>query len=59
MDTSELVEKAEFVYNTLRLKTLPVGVKFLKHPEDLPEKTRRPSLLLNKKITICQAMTMA
>jgi len=59
MDRSELMEKAEFVYNTLRLKTLPVGVKFLKHPEDLPEKARRPSLLLNKKITICQAMTMA
>ncbi|MCF8145405.1 MAG: DUF169 domain-containing protein [Deltaproteobacteria bacterium] len=59
MDTSELVDKAEFVYNQLRLKTLPVGVKFLKHQADLPEKARRPALFLKKKITICQAMTMA
>jgi len=59
MDPSELVGKAEFVYNNLRLKTFPVGVKFFKHREDLPGKARRPALFLKKKITICQAMTMA
>ena len=59
MDTSEIVRKSEFVYNTLRLKTFPVGVKFLKQQEELPETARRPSQFLKKKITICQAMTMA
>lgn len=59
MDPSELVNKAEFVYNQLRLKTLPVGVKFLNRRDALPEKARRPSVFLKKKITICQAMTMA
>jgi len=59
MELSELAAKAEFVYDNLRLKTFPVGVKFLKHREELPEKARRPALFLKKKITICQAMTMA
>jgi len=59
MDTSQLDEKAQFVYDNLRLKTFPVGVKFLKEQQELPEKARRPALFLKKKITICQAMTMA
>ena len=59
MDPSGLADKAEFVYNNLRMKTLPVGIKFLRKEADLPEKARRPSQLLKKKITICQAMTMA
>ncbi|MBW1780388.1 MAG: DUF169 domain-containing protein [Deltaproteobacteria bacterium] len=59
MDTSNPIEKAEFVYNNLRMKTLPVGVKFLKESSDLPEKARRPALFLKKRITMCQAMTMA
>ncbi len=59
MDTSQMAEKSQFIYENLRLKTFPVGVKFLKEKEDLPEKTRRPSLFLKKKITLCQAMTMA
>ena len=59
MELSELAEKAQFVYNDLRLKTHLVGVKFLKEQKDLPDKARRPSLFLKKKITICQAMTMA
>ena len=52
-------DKARFVYNNMRLKTFPVAVKFLRKTTDLPAKARRPSLFLNKKITICQAMTMA
>ena len=59
MDTSQLAQKAEFVYNNLRLKTFPVGVKFLKKKEELPETARRPALFLKKKVTICQVMTMA
>jgi len=50
---------AEFISNNLRLKTFPVAVKFLKEKKDFPEKTRQPSSLLGKKITICQAVTMA
>jgi uncharacterized protein (DUF169 family) len=59
MDTSQVAEKSQFIYENLRLKTFPVGVKFLKGSTELPEKARRPSLFLKKKITICQAMTMA
>lgn len=50
---------AEFISNNLRLKTLPVAVTFLKDKKDFPEKTRQPSLVLGKKITICQAVSMA
>jgi len=59
MDTSQLAEKAQFIYDDLRMKTFPVGVKFLKDKRELPTKARRPALFLKKKITICQAMTMA
>jgi uncharacterized protein (DUF169 family) len=55
----QLAEQSQFVYNDLRLKTFPVGVKFLRHRGDLPEKAKRPSSSLGKRITICQAMTMA
>jgi uncharacterized protein (DUF169 family) len=58
MDT-KLAEQSNFIYDNLRLKTYPVGVSFLKKKSDLPEKARRPGQLLGKRITICQAMTMA
>ena len=51
-------ETAEFISNNLRLRTLPLGVKFLTRAADLPPKARRPSQALGKKITICQAVTM-
>jgi uncharacterized protein (DUF169 family) len=59
MDMTELANKSQFVYNNLRMKTFPVGIEFLKDYKELPEKCRRPSQFLKKKITICQAMTMA
>ena len=49
----------DFISNGLRLKTLPVAVKFLKDESDFPEKTRQPSVALQKRVTICQAVTMA
>ncbi len=52
-------EAAEFISNTLRLRTLPIGVKFLEDKGAFPPKTRRPSTAMGKKITICQAVTMA
>ncbi len=52
-------EAADFISNSLRLKTFPVAVKFLKDPADFPEKARRPSTLLGKRVTICQGVTMA
>lgn len=59
MDTAQLAEQSQFIYNDLRLKTFPVGVKFLEEKDALPEKSRRPAQFLKKKITTCQAMTMA
>jgi len=52
-------EAAGFISNYLKLKTSPVAVKFLKSKEDFPDKTRRPSVALGKKIAVCQAVTMA
>ncbi|MFP3867736.1 MAG: DUF169 domain-containing protein [Desulfobacteraceae bacterium] len=43
----------------LRLRTEPLGVKFIKNAADLPDKTRRPAEVLKKKVTICQGLTMA
>jgi uncharacterized protein (DUF169 family) len=55
----EKTQAADFLYNNLRLKTLPVAVSFLAEAEQLPESARRPSKVMGKKITICQAMTIA
>lgn len=43
----------------LRLKTEPFGVTFMPEVAALPEKTRRPSQVFGKKVTICQGVTMA
>ncbi len=59
MSDTSFRETAEFVRNDLRLKTLPVAAKFLKNKAELPEKTRRPSVALGKRIAICQGVTMA
>ncbi|UCD31792.1 MAG: DUF169 domain-containing protein [Desulfobacterales bacterium] len=52
-------EIADFIRNDLRLKTFPLSVKFLKDKKNLPEKTRRPAVVLKKRVTICQGVTMA
>ena len=52
-------EMAETISNDLRLKTFPVAAKFLKSKDQLPEKTRQPSAVLGKRVTICQGVTMA
>ena len=52
-------ESSEFIRNDVRLKTFPIAVKFGRDSSDFPEKTRQPSQALGKKITICQAVTLA
>jgi uncharacterized protein (DUF169 family) len=52
-------EAAHELKGTLRLRTEPLGVAFLPDVASLPEKTRRPSQVLGKKVTICQGVTMA
>jgi uncharacterized protein (DUF169 family) len=59
MDKSNYKEMAYFVREDLRLKTLPIAVKFTNTKETFPEKTRQPSVVLKKRVTICQAVTMA
>mgnify|MGYP005838969285 CR=1 FL=1 len=59
MSEIDYAQVAEFLSNDLRLKTLPVAVKFLKSKNEFPEKTRQPSVALGKRVTICQGMTMA
>jgi uncharacterized protein (DUF169 family) len=56
----ENYEKAAiYIRDEMRLKGFPIAVNYLKSPDDFPEKTRRPSIALKKRITICQAVTMA
>ena len=59
MTATNFKEMNESISNGLRLKTFPVAVKFLKDESDFPEKTRQPSVALQKRVTICQAVTMA
>ena len=58
MSGSTRQEQANLVYDNLRLRTQPIAVKFLENT-DFPEKTRRPSQVFGKRITICQGVTMA
>jgi uncharacterized protein (DUF169 family) len=59
MSADPLASAAQFVYDDLRLKTLPVGVRFLKDQAAIPDGARRPAVFLKKRVTICQVMTMA
>ncbi len=52
-------ESADLISEKLRLRSFPVAVKFLKKGESFPEKTKRPSQMLKKRVAICQAVTMA
>ncbi|MFO8083302.1 MAG: DUF169 domain-containing protein [Desulfobacterales bacterium] len=59
MDKPSYDTMANFVRDDLRLKTLPIAIKFSQTNESFPEKTSRPSVLFGKRVTICQAVTMA
>lgn len=50
---------AQELKGALRLRSEPLGVAFLPEGEALPEKTRRPSQVFGKRVTICQGVTMA
>uniref|UniRef100_A0A7V4G8N0 DUF169 domain-containing protein n=1 Tax=Desulfobacca acetoxidans TaxID=60893 RepID=A0A7V4G8N0_9BACT len=52
-------EAALELKRALRLRTEPLGVAFLDSVKEFPEKTRRPSQVFGKKVTICQGVTMA
>lgn len=52
-------EAGQTLYEDLRMRTMPIGVKFLKSDEEPPEKTRWPSEAMGKRITICQGVTLA
>ncbi|MGC8658166.1 MAG: DUF169 domain-containing protein [Desulfomonilaceae bacterium] len=58
MSENNLQEQAQFIYENLRLRSQPIAVKF-RESTQFPEKTKRPSEVLRKRITICQAVTMA
>ncbi len=59
MDQIDYAGMANFISDNLRLRTLPLAVKFLKASDEFPEKTRQPSVALKKRITICQGVTFA
>lgn len=49
----------DIIISSTRTRSFPLTVKFLKEGEEFPEGTRRPSVNLAKRVTICQAVTMA
>jgi uncharacterized protein (DUF169 family) len=59
MSKPDYQKMANFIREDLRLKTLPIAIKFTTSNEPFPEKTKQPSVVLEKRITICQAVTMA
>lgn len=59
MTEMNVKEMADFIREDLRLRAFPVAVKFLKEKAGFPEKTRQPSVVLGKRVTICQGVTMA
>ncbi len=59
MDNAGMVKAADYIYEVLRLRTLPIGVRFQETASGFPEKTQRPSKHMNKRITVCQAVTLA
>ena len=56
---SQHKEAASAIMEAIRPRTLPLAVKFLKEGDGFPEKTKRPGRMLKKRVTVCQAMTMA
>jgi len=52
-------DAAHELKGALRLRTEPLGAAFLAGAADFPDKTRRPSQVFGKRITICQGVTMA
>lgn len=59
MEKMNLKETAIFIREDLRLKTFPVAVKFIQDEAIFPEKARRPSIAMGKRIALCQGVTMA
>jgi uncharacterized protein (DUF169 family) len=52
-------EAQQIITEAIRPRTLPLAVKFLRAGEEFPDKTRRPRVVLNKRVTVCQGVTMA
>lgn len=59
MDEAYFREAAGQIREDLRLKTFPVAVGFPRDKADIPEKARRPSIGMGKRIAVCQGVTMA
>jgi uncharacterized protein (DUF169 family) len=59
VENVDYAQISEAVRDAARLKTLPLSVKYMKSHENFPEKTRRPAKDLGKRVTICQAVSMA
>ena len=59
MENIDYAQISEAFRDASRLKTLPLAVKFMKNSEVFPEKTRQPAKDLGKRVTICQAVSMA
>jgi len=59
MEEIRYPDVSDFLSSSLRLRTSPVSVNFLKEEGDFPEKTRRPVKTFDRKMALCQVVTMA
>jgi uncharacterized protein (DUF169 family) len=55
----DYLKAASELKEALRLRTEPLGVAFFPEAQGLPPKTRQPSKVLGRRVTICQGVTMA
>lgn len=56
---SEYKDAQDTIMDAIRPRTFPLAARFLREGEELPPKTRRPSQVLKKRVTVCQGVTMA
>jgi uncharacterized protein (DUF169 family) len=49
----------DVILEATRSRSFPLAVKFLRIGESFPQEARRPGKMLGKRVTICQAITMA
>ena len=59
IELTKFKEIGDKISNTLRLKTLPIGIKFVKSSEEFPEGTMRPTKNFGIRICTCQAVNIS
>ncbi len=59
MDLKTIHHYAKKLFETLRLRAFPLGIKMIKSEAEIPEKSMRPLRDLGKHLDLCQGFAMA